>query len=168
MPQVRLQVLYGPASVHPHRMGWSLAPVPVEALAAAGSTESTPRDAAWRGEWYAWRLIGTNNHELGRSALSFPTYEQALGAFAELQEGLDRLVQVPSYDRPAGRWGWRLELDGAAVAISGRWYQRDQDSLLGAAKFVELSAEAELAETVVAMHERRPLGALSQPVRGVR
>ncbi|MGI5247375.1 hypothetical protein [Dactylosporangium sp. CA-139066] len=165
MPHVRIQVLCGPASVHPHRMGWSLATVPVEALSAAGSADSAAR-AIWRGEWYAWRLIGTNNHELGRSALSFPSYRLALDAFAELTEGLDRLVPQAVRDRPTGRWGWRLELDGAAVAISGRWYKRDQDSRLGAAKFLELSADAELADTVVTMADRRPVGLLSQAVRG--
>src|SRR5262249_3074268 len=143
MPHVRIQVLCGPASVHPHRMGWSLATVPVEALATAAPAESAPR------EWYAWRLIGTNNHELGRSALSFPSYRLALDAFTELTEGLDRLVPAPVRDLPTGRWGWRLELDGAAVAASGRWYKRDQDSRLGAAKFVELCAEAEIADSVV-------------------
>jgi len=151
MPHVRIQVLCGPASVHPRRMGWS-----------AGSAEPAAWAAVRRGEWYAWRLIGTNNHELGRSALSFPSYQQVLGAVAELQENLDRLVRLAIRDRPTGRWGWRLELDGVAVAISGRWYKRDQDSRLGADRFVELSAGAELADSMVALPDRRPL------VRGAR
>src|SRR5262249_56641637 len=117
---------------------------------------SIPRGMTGHGEWYAWRLIGTNNHELGRSALGFLSYELAVGAIAELKEGHDRLVQLPINDQATGRWGWRLELDGAAVAISGRWYKRDQDSLLGAARFVALSAEAELTDSVVVMHDRRP------------
>ncbi|WP_426510201.1 hypothetical protein ACPPVO_05645 [Dactylosporangium sp. McL0621] len=137
MPQVRIQVLCGPASVHPHRMAW-------------------PAGATWHGEWYAWRLIGTNNHELGRSALSFRSYQSALAAFAELRGGLDRLVQQLVPERPTGRWGWRLELDGAAVAVSGRWYQRNKLSLLGAAKFVALCAEAEPAGGVVARPDRGP------------
>ncbi|GAA3457923.1 hypothetical protein GCM10018962_97570 [Dactylosporangium matsuzakiense] len=135
MPQVRIQVLCGPAAVHPHRMGRS---------APAGA-----------GDWYAWRLIGANNHELGRSARSFGSYRQALDAFAELRAGADRLVRRPVHDRSTGRWGWRLELGGVAVAASGRWYQRDQDSLLSAAKFVELTAGAEPAESVVALQSRR-------------
>jgi hypothetical protein len=121
----------------------------------------SPADPAGSAPWYAWRLIGTNNHELGRSALSFPSYRLALDAFAELTVGLDRLVPLAVRDRPTGRWGWRLELDGVAVAASGRWYKRDQDSRLGAAKFLELSAEAELADSVVAVPGRRP-------VRGAR
>ncbi|WP_433083554.1 hypothetical protein ACQP1P_05060 [Dactylosporangium sp. CA-052675] len=135
MPQVRIQVLCGPPSAHPRRMGWSTG-------------------AIGRDEWYAWRLIGTNNHELGRSALSFRSYRAALAAFAEVQAGHDRLVQLPVPERPTGRWGWRLELDGAAVAVSGRWYRRDKLSLLGAAKFVALCAAAEPADGVVALQDR--------------
>jgi hypothetical protein len=135
MPHVRVQVLCGPASVHPRRMGW-------------------PAGSISHGEWYAWRLIGTNNHELGRSAVSSGSYESALAAFDELRDGLDRAVQLPVAERPTGRWGWRLELDGAPVAVSGRWYQRDKLSLLGAAKFVALCAGAEPAEGVVALLDR--------------
>ncbi|WP_432835304.1 hypothetical protein [Dactylosporangium sp. CA-092794] len=145
-----------------------MATVPVEALAPAGPAGPAARGAIWPGEWYAWRLIGANNHELGRSALIFPSYQLAIDGIAELKEGLARLVQLPIYDRPTGRWGWRLELDGAAVATSGRWYKRDHDSALGAAKFVALSPEAELADSVVPLHDRRPLGIVRQPVRGVR
>jgi hypothetical protein len=56
------------------------------------------------------------------------------------------------------------ELDGVAVAASGRWYERDHDSRIGAAKFVSLTPAAELVEGVVTLHLRRIPGAVHVPV----
>ncbi len=188
MSQVRFQVLFGPASLHPRRMSWPLPAGAGEALtegedaqawvgrlrpqgavdvvtgmavaAAAPVSAVAPVSrpgAASGGSWYGWRLIGANNRELGRSALSFGSYQLACRAILQLKEGIGRLVNHSTTDPRTGRWGWRIDLEDDAVAVSSRWYERDHDGRIGAAKFVALTADAEVAEGVVTLHERRGL-----------
>lgn len=187
MSQVRFQVLFGPASLHPLRMSW---PVPAgtdEALTegedvsawvehlptgphrtveVAGSVTgiaslvSGPHAVFESGSWYGWRLIGANNRELGRSALGFGSYQLARGAILQVKQGIGRLVHHSTTDPRSGRWGWRVDLEESAVAVSSRWYERDHDGRIGAAKFVALTAEADLADGVVTLRERRGLRVL--------
>jgi hypothetical protein len=76
-------------------------------------------------------------------------------AVTHLQQHADRLVRRTEVDPATGRWSWQLDLDNTAVAVSGRWYERDHDSRLGTAKFVTLIGEAELTDGVVTLPERR-------------
>jgi hypothetical protein len=182
MSQVRFQVLSGPASLHPRRMS-RLSParpdetpidgddghpgigrlevarpaaVELVTATAAVTVAGTPAvPSSGHAYWYGWRLMGANNRELGRTAHSFVSYPLARRSIGQLKQCLARLVQQSTTDPRTGRWGWRLDLDGVAVAVSSRWYEREHDSRLGAAKFVELSAEAEPADGVVTLHERR-------------
>lgn len=140
MSRVRFQVLFGPSSTHPLRMGWSK------------RTDGDPRE---NGTWYCWRLIGANNRELGRSANSFPSYPDVRQAVQDLRKHVDRLVRLTFIDQATGRRGWRLDLDDRAVAMNGRWYERDHDSQVGMDKFVNLLPDAELADGVVTLQERR-------------
>jgi hypothetical protein len=119
---------------------------------------ATIAEIAERGDWYGWRLIGANNRELGRSARSFGSYQLARRAVGQLKEGLGRLAHNSTNNPATGRWGWRLDLDGVAVAVSGRWYERDYDGRVGAAKFLALAVDAELADGVVTLHVRRTAG----------
>jgi hypothetical protein len=104
---------------------------------------------------YRWRLLGANNRELGRSARGYDSYPGAQRAVRYLQDHADRLVRATVIDPATGRWGWRLDLDDRAVAVSGRRYERDHDSRLGMDKFVNLVPEAALVDGVVTMHDRR-------------
>jgi len=184
MTQVRFQVLFGPASLRPWRADWPSptlwenAPrdgadleVWVEQARRARSTADVAADTKIAaaeargalladpvpsgGEWYGWRLMGANNRELGRSAASFVSYQWTRRAIGQLQRGAARLVQHSTTDPATGRWGWRVDLDGVAVAVSGRWYERDHDGRLGAAKFISLTVEAVLVDGVVTLHDRR-------------
>jgi hypothetical protein len=141
LPRVRFQLLFGPASVHPYRMGWP--------------TTVDPAAIAQAADWYGWRLMGANNREVGRNAMSFLSYPLARHAVARLQHHADRLVRRTLVDPVTGRWSWRLELDGEPVAVSGRWYERDHDSRQGVAKFVALLPTASLADGVVTLRDRR-------------
>jgi hypothetical protein len=177
MSQARFQVLFGPASLHPQRMDRPLSAsieLGAPALRGIGQTAAATAtilpvmaESVGRGDWYGWRLMGANNRELGRSALSFVSYQQARRAVTQLKDGMKRLVQHSTTDPTTGRWGWRLELDDLAVAVSSRWYERDHDGRLGAAKFVALTGEADLAEGVVTLHERRGAGIIRVPTRGL-
>jgi hypothetical protein len=152
--RVRFQVLFGPASLHQQRMGW---PAPVEdAASTLEVADTTARPQA--DNWYGWRLMGANNRELGRSAMSFLSYPLARAAVTRLQDGCDRLVRHTLVDPASGRWSWRLDLDAVPVAISGRWYEREHDSRLGADTFVRLIADADLAHGMVTLRDRRGPG----------
>jgi hypothetical protein len=137
MSRVRFQLLFIPPST---RANWS------------GTNDDTKIDA---GERYSWRLMGANNRELGRSAQHYESYAGARRAVGELQRHADRLVCTTLVDRGTGRWGWRIDLDGGTVAVSGRSYERDHDSRLGMDKFLGLLSEADLLDAVVALRDRR-------------
>ena len=77
--RARFQLLFGPASVHPYRMAWP--------------TTADPTGAPRAADWYGWRLMGANNREVGRNAMSFLSYPLARHAVARLQHHADRLVQ---------------------------------------------------------------------------
>src|SRR5262249_44701780 len=91
----------------------------------------------------------------GRSAHSYPSYPGAQRAVRHLQQHAGRLVRTTVIDPATGRWGWRVDLDDRAVAVSGRWYERDHDSRLGMDKFVNLVPDAARAAGVVTLHDRR-------------
>jgi hypothetical protein len=139
--RARFQLLFGPASVHPYRMAWPTTADP----------PGTPHPA----DWYGWRLMGANNREVGRNAMSFLSYPLARHAVGRLQHHADRLVQRTTVDPVTGRWSWLLELDGDPVVVSGRWYERDHDSRQGSAKFIALLPTASLTDGVVTLRDRR-------------
>jgi hypothetical protein len=150
MSQVRFQVLFGPSAPR----SW-----PAGTPATADFPPPDPDSG-----WYVWRLIGANNRELGRSAPSFVSYDVARRAAGQLKRNIERLVEHVTTDPATGRWGWLLELDGVAVAVSGRWYERELHARLGAAKFFSLAPGAELADGVVTLpsrHERRAVASLA-------
>lgn len=188
MSQVRFQVLFGPASLRPRGMSWRMPAGTDGVLAegedvsawverlrtgphggvgiAVGPLVSAPQAATEGGSWYGWRLIGANNRELGRSALSFASYQLARRAILQLKQGIGRLVHHSTTDPRTGRWGWQIDLEESAVAVSSRWYERDHDGRIGAAKFVALTADAEVAEGVVTLHVRRGLSVVRMPAGG--
>jgi hypothetical protein len=120
------------------------------------------------GNWYLWRLIGANNRELGRSAGNFVSYQAARRAISQLKGGVARIAPAATTDPASGRCGWRVDLDGASIAVSGRWYERALDARLGAAKFVSLAAHAAVADGVVTVYERRGPGAVRLHAGGIR
>lgn len=83
------------------------------------------RPAAVDGEWVAWRLLGSNHRELARSALVFPDAAAAGQGVALVQSAAGRATA--GVETLRGRWAWQLSIDGAAVAVSSRLYQRSRD-----------------------------------------
>jgi hypothetical protein len=137
--RARFQILFGSASVSPQRMGW---PTP---------------DGRGPVDWYGWRLVGANNRELGRSAVSFVSYPVARQAVADVRAHWAELSRVVASSAVTGRWSWRVDFDGVAVAVSGRYYERQIDSRHGAERFVALLPTVGLADGVIALRERRDL-----------
>ncbi len=85
--------------------------------------------------WTAWRLVGSNNRELGRSYAVFADLVSCIEALDEFQSRASRLVPVVAPDPGQGTWGWRLDLDGQPVAASGRGYRRQRECLYSLGQF---------------------------------
>jgi hypothetical protein len=98
------------------------------------------------GSWFAWRLTGANHRELGRSCRVFPDLAGARDAAADLRDRVqDAEVTVLTVPR-TGTWGWRLRLDGVAIATSSRGYARHRECTYNASTFVAAAAIADLTD----------------------
>jgi hypothetical protein len=87
------------------------------------SSRVTVALAARRALGVTWRLLSTNNRDLGRAARMFPDVESCQAALRYLRSRLPSAVPViaPS-DRT--RWAWRIVLAGEDIAVSSRSYYR--------------------------------------------
>jgi hypothetical protein len=70
-----------------------------------------------------WRLLSSNNRDLGRSAQVFPDVRSCQVMVRRLQLAIGEATVV---QLRAGRvdWSWRVRLDGTDIALSSRTYQR--------------------------------------------
>jgi hypothetical protein len=96
----------------------------------------TDRDGGGESSWFGWRLVGANNRELGRSAGFFPHREACEQAVTWLSGNLDRAVPTVYAVRQDALWRWRLDLDGAEAARSGRAYHRLRECRYNLAHFL--------------------------------
>ncbi|MGI5137502.1 MULTISPECIES: hypothetical protein [unclassified Streptomyces] len=93
-----------------------------------------------------WRLIGSNHRELGRSAETFAGFEECRAAVQRLRERIADARMLLTTSEGAGGWSWRLEIDGQAVAVAGRPYQRQRDCQYNVGQFLNAVPVAELTE----------------------
>ena len=99
-------------------------------------------DVAPDGSWVAWRLSGPNNRELGRSAVVFADYAHCLHGAQALVAVLGDLHPLITLNQVTGLWTWRLELEGLAVAVSGRGHQRRRECEYNLDRFLTTAAVA--------------------------
>jgi hypothetical protein len=103
----------------------------------------------------AWRLVGGNNHELGRSFDTFGDLDACVAAVRVLQQ---RVNDVEAEVTASGtQWGWVLRLDGEAVAVSCRWYRRVRESQYNLVQFLAVAPSAGLTDGVGSQPVRREL-----------
>ena len=107
------------------------------------------------GAWFAWRLLGSNNRELGRSSSVFADASSCYRSALALQLGLSTAEPIAEVNQGTGLWVWRVELDGAPSAVAARPYKRRRECLYSLERFL---ASAPVATT----DPRRP----SRPIRG--
>jgi hypothetical protein len=93
--------------------------------------------------WTAWRLLGRNNRELGRSADTYPTVPECVAAVTALRAGALSASRLLSVDAEHGKWFWRLEVDGVPTVVSSRSYQRQRECLYSLDQFLAAVIEAE-------------------------
>jgi hypothetical protein len=114
-----------------------LAVVPPDLPAEVGGDA---RERARSGRYGVWRILATNNRELGRGAGLHATPSEALIAAQDLQGEADDLhTSVVRGTQPMTH-GWVLRHDGAPVMTSSRWYESAS----------EASSAARTARTVLA------------------
>jgi hypothetical protein len=116
-----------------------------------------------RSMWVAWRLLGRNNRELGRSPVTYRSVAACLAGITRLKADIDVDIatRILAVDPEDGRWIWRLEslgALGAATAVSSRSYQRQRECLYSVNQFVVGVTDAALPATEIAMPSppRRP------------
>jgi len=107
---------------------------------------SSAFESAAGGEMVAWRLVGGNNRELGRSLGTYRDEPACRVAVTALQRGLDRAEPRMVVTDPTGSWSWMLGLDGHAVAVSGRSYRRHRECQYSLRQFLAALPVAQLGE----------------------
>lgn len=101
--------------------------------------------APWAGAWYAWRLLGANNRELGRSGHAYPDEQACLEAVRRLRTDISRAEPVVHVAWRTGRWTWEMHLGYEAVGVSARSFERKRDCESNYGSFVGAVPDAEWA-----------------------
>lgn len=90
-----------------------------------GSAEVLTRPAAGpvaSGACGIWRILASNNRELGRSARAYTSFESARSHVMRLRAGISDLnVTSVTGGRP-GMHGWYMAGRSSVVITCGRWY----------------------------------------------
>ncbi len=138
--------------------------VPVPALRVAGPVPEV-RPTGWD-DAMVWRLLGTNNRELGRSADQFDTVEACLRAVEDARVHVREIAQPRIYfttDEGAGySWWWMVERAGVNFITAARTFSRQRDCLTN---FDQFKANALVAAVTNSVPARRggPAVAASRP-----
>jgi hypothetical protein len=85
---------------------------------------------------FIWRLLGSNNYELGRSGASFQTPAAARQAIAEVTDRPASLERTSERDE-SGRWRWWLRLEGRVVATSSRSFRGEREAWANLDQFID-------------------------------
>jgi hypothetical protein len=105
----------------------------------------------------AWRLVGGNNHELGRSVDTFTDLADCVAGVEIVRTRLSELVVEPLVRHGGAEVAWRLRLDDAPVAAASRWYRRVRESEYNLDHFRTAVPIASVAEVLVTPPARREL-----------
>jgi len=107
------------------------------------------------GRWVAWRLLGGNHRELGRSPTVFADVAAARHSARSLQA---LIAQSRPHVRsvPTGLWTWRLLVDDVPVAASGRTYARQREAAYSVSAFVAAVPLAVVSEVVAGFRRSVP------------
>jgi hypothetical protein len=71
----------------------------------------------------SWRLLATNNRDLGRAPTGYPDAEACRVAIRELQATVEKAEPITVRSGPSS-WGWRLMIGDRVVVVASRLYQR--------------------------------------------
>lgn len=101
-----------------------------------------------RGPLGIWRLLASNNRELGRSGNAYSSFDAARDHVLRLQEVVDDLVIIGVRGAASSQYGWIATLGDAAVITSGRWFGASSTSLHSAATTLAAFESATVSDEV--------------------
>lgn len=94
----------------------------------------------------AWRLLGANNRELGRSAVWYPGIDSCLESVHVLRREIGGVTSaITAVASPGGAWSWQLTVSGRPVAVAGRPYHRHRECAYNLSHFVAAVPAARIA-----------------------
>jgi hypothetical protein len=89
-----------------------------------------------------WRLLGPNNRELGRGAVSYLDAQSAHTAIERIRDvALAGEVHIV-HDPHSGLWAWHLDDGGLRVATSGRGFRHERECRYNLEQFREAAPTA--------------------------
>jgi hypothetical protein len=84
------------------------------------------------GMYGVWRLLATNNRELGRGVALHPAPDEAWADAEKLSARAELLSPMTVRGDMSTRHAWALRLDGEPVLISSRWYESPSEAAAAA------------------------------------
>ena len=104
------------------------------------------RLAGGAGGGVGWRLLGSNNRELGRSSLAYPDAEAALEAISVVRRLAASGEAHIVHDQVSSLWIWQLKDAGQLVANSGRGFRHERECRYNPAQFRSSGPSAPASE----------------------
>ncbi|MFE2165644.1 hypothetical protein ACFXB3_11315 [Streptomyces sp. NPDC059447] len=104
-----------------------------------------------------WRLVGANNHELGRSPRVHSSLTACCASVERLRAEAERLTALvamaPGTPGTAaangiGAWTWQLMLDDTCVAVAVRTFRRQRECRHSLQLFLAAVTDAQVASGV--------------------
>ncbi|MFZ0322521.1 MAG: hypothetical protein WAN48_00135 [Actinomycetes bacterium] len=103
----------------------------------------------------SWRLLGSNNREMGRSCRSYAGVDDCHDAVARIKSQLHDLSSRLVIADARGNWRWSLWLLDAEVAASSRVFSRLRECRSNVEQFLEKVPHAAVMSTPVSSMVRR-------------
>lgn len=109
-----------------------------------------------------WRLVGANNHELGRSPDVHGTLDDCCAAVERLQGRIEEAAPLVTMSTGTtaggtGAWTWQLALDGDCAAVSTRTFRRQRECRHSCQLFLAAAAGAQVASAITYTRRLRGL-----------
>ncbi|WP_223690442.1 hypothetical protein [Leifsonia poae] len=96
------------------------------------------------GTFGIWRILASNNRELGRSALAYTTLDSARAHVQALRGSTDALSITVVNGNSTGKHGWYMTMKGSPVLTCGRWYGASASSSEAALATIEALRDGEI------------------------
>lgn len=117
--------------------------------ATAASLESTPEAALTHlGVFGVWRLLATNNRELGRCARVFVSPRAAFDAAVAEQSRVDEMTITAVRGPQSTMHGWVIRRGDRPVLIAARWYESPSEAAAAGRAASSALASATIAHGV--------------------
>ena len=100
-----------------------------------------------------WRLLGSNNRAVARSAVGFPDLAAALADVERFPERI-RVGEVELVNEQGRQWQWVLRVDDEAVAVSPVSYGRRLECVRAVARLEAVAGSATVAQAPLVRRHR--------------